>query len=576
MPKQIVTWKIGGQAGDGQQVAGMIFSKACIRSGLFVFDTSEFPSLIRGGHVTYQVGASAQPIGAAYKQVDILLALNQETIDKHFSDLNADAVILYDDNLVKKLPAKKATQQKLGLPMAELAKQVGAGKIVYNIIGLGASLAVAGLSLELGKQLVAEIFDDKSQRLIALDQKALSLGYQYAKANLRPVAFGLPVKKSGQNKIIVTGNEAIALGALAAGCKIHVHYPMSPSSSILHKLAEWADRSGMVVKQPEDEISAMTAAIGASFAGVRAMTATSGGGFALMNESLSLAGITETPLVVVVSSRPGPATGLPTWTEQGDLQYVINAAHGEFPRVVLAPGDAQEAFYLTTQAFNLAEIYQLPVIILIDKYLSESHLSTSVFDQKKVTIQRGQLLSQSQLNKFKDYKRYQITKTGISPRAIPGQPGGTYLCNSDEHDEKGFSIEGWTPQMRQAQVEKRWRKIQNIFKDKNLVKPRLFGPAKSKATLIGWGSTKGPALEALKQLPNTNYLHVAAVYPLSETIIKQALKGAKKLIAIENNYQGQFANLLFAQTGIKVDRRLTKYSGRQFYPEEIIQSLKKI
>jgi 2-oxoglutarate ferredoxin oxidoreductase subunit alpha len=304
------------------------------------------------------------------------------------------------------------------------------------------------------------------------------------------------------------------------------------------------------------------------------MTSTSGGGFALMNEGLSLAGITETPLVIIESQRPGPATGVPTWTEQGDLAYVAHAGHGEFIRVVLAPGDATEAFYLTTLAFNLAEKWQIPVFIMVDKYISEGRQTTEALDITKFEIERGEMVTEQELAKISQYKRYKATKSGVSPRSIPGQKGGTHVANSDDHDEFGFSIEGFTPEIRNLMVEKRAAKLDGILKE--LPQPQLFGPKVAKLTLIGWGSVKSPVLEALKNLKDVNYIHISAPWPLSETKIRNQLKNVKKLICIENNQTGQFANILRETTGITVDGKLNKYDGAQFFPEEVIENINKL
>jgi len=422
---------------------------------------------------------------------------------------------------------------------------------------------------------IANVFGDKGAEIVEMNHAAAKFGYEYATKNLDLKSFPYKLKAKTKNNeaLAVTANDAVSLGAVAAGCKFMSSYPMTPASSILHNLAAWGEKVGMVVKHSEDEISAIHMAIGAGFAGVRSMTATSGGGFALMNEGLSLAGITETPVVIAESQRPGPATGLPTWTEQGDLAYVVNSGHGEFIRVVLTPGDAEEAFYLTTQAFNLAEKYQIPVFILLDKYISEGHQLVSNLDLDKIEIDRGLLLTEKDLEKIKDYKRYQVTKSGVSPRAIPGQKGGVHLANSDEHDEHGFTIEGFTPQIRVDQVEKRLAKLEGILKE--VPSPRLFGPEKARITLIGWGSIKGVVLEALKSLDDVNFLYVPCPWPLPEEKMRQAVKGVKKLVDIENNATGQFANLLRQQTGIEVDEKLLKYDGAQFFPEEVVESLKK-
>jgi len=573
---KVFSWKIGGSAGGGQQVAGLIFTKACVRGGLFAFDSSEYPSRIRGGLVTYRVTISEDPVASIYKETNLLIALTKEAFDYCIGDVTTDGAVLYDsDNF--NIPENELKNKNVyPLPLAAMAKEAGVLPIASNMIIIGVCTALLDYDLSILEEVIVDVFESKGKEVIEMNKQAIKFGHDYARKNLKlkDFPYGIRVKGKNKNSIIATSNDTLSLGAVAAGCNFVSSYPMTPASSVLHNLAAWAKRAGIIVKHPEDEISAIHMAIGASYAGARAMTATSGGGFALMTEGLTLAAITETPIVIVESQRPGPATGVPTWTEQGDLSYVCHAGHGDFLRIVLAPGDAEESFYLTAQAFNLAEVYQVPVFILLDKYISEGHQSIVDPDISKIDIDRGRLLTQNDLNNIKDYKRYELAKNGVSPRAIPGQIGGVHLANSDEHDEKGFTIEGFTPEIRNQQVEKRMAKLDDILK--NLPRPQLFGPEKAKVTLIGWGSVKGPVLEALKYLENVNYLHICAPYPLSEEEIRQATSGVEKLISIENNATGQFASILQEQTGISVDDKLLKYNAAQFFPEEIVEAVNKL
>ncbi len=574
MPKsQIFTWKIGGQAGGGQQAAGLIFTKACVRGGLFAFDSSEYPSRIRGGIVTYRVSVSTDPVLAIYRQTNLLIALTREAFDYCINDVSADGVILYDSDSFKVETGQTQGKKVYPLPLATLAKEAGVKPIAANVIITGAGAALLNYDLDILKDVISDIFADKGKEVVEMNHIACKAGYDYALKNLKPEEFSykLSAKKPDYESVIITANDTVALGAVAAGCKFFAAYPMTPASSIMHNLAAWAEKAGMVVKHAEDEISAVHMAIGAGFAGVRSMVATSGGGFALMTEGLSLAGNTEVPLVIAESQRPGPATGLPTWTEQGDLAYLVTAGHGEFIRVILAPGDGGEAFYLTAQAFNLAEKYQIPVFILLDKYISEGHLSMADPDASLIVIDRGKLLTEKELAKINDYKRYALTADGVSPRAIPGQANGVYLANSDEHDENGFTIEGFNAEMRIKQVEKRLAKLENILNE--LPAPLVFGPKDADIALIGWGSAKGPVLEALKSLPDIKYIHVSCPWPLREEKLRQAIGKTKKLICIENNATGQFADILRGQAGINPDEKLLKYDGAQFFPEEIIDAV---
>ncbi|MEK9165295.1 MAG: hypothetical protein AAB525_00330 [Patescibacteria group bacterium] len=366
------------------------------------------------------------------------------------------------------------------------------------------------------------------------------------------------------SRLLLTGNEAIALGALKAGLKFYAAYPMTPATSILHFLASHEHQYKIIVKQTEDEIAAMNMVIGASVAGARAMTATSGGGFALMVESLGFGAMIETTLVCAVVSRPGPATGMPTWSAQGDLRFLTHAAPDEFPRIILAPGDAVEAYQLTFKAFNLADQYQVPVLILSDKLLGESFF----------TVEKSQMLEGDYQNsKFKiqnfnqNYERYKVTESGVSARSIPGTRGHLFIANSDEHDEFGYSEEDSENRVRQ--MSKRMRKLETIVKDDVMDAPKWYGPKNADITLICWGSGKGACLEVMSNVKLVNILHFSHIYPLDIDRVKRELAKIKKSICVEANYSGQFADYLYEKTGFKVDRKLCKYDGRPWFMEEL-------
>jgi len=365
---------------------------------------------------------------------------------------------------------------------------------------------------------------------------------------------------------------------------------MTPINALLTYLATYEKEAGIVLCQPEDEIAGINMALGASFAGVRSMVATSGGGFALMNESLSLAGITEIPVVVIFGQRAGPATGIPTWTAQEDLLYALTAAHGEYPRILLSPGDIEECFYQTSQAFNLAEIYQTPVVVLVDKFVCEAHKSIPPFDLGRVKIERGKLrMSNAKCPRPRQgraeggqmsnsiFPRYKVTEDGISPRAFPGK-SVIVKANSDEHDEGGLSDE--SIKNRNAQVEKRMRKLTRL--NEKIPAPNLYGPKEADLTLISWGSTKGPILEVLSTINyqlstiKINFLHLNCLSPFPAEAVSDILKKTQRTLLIENNYQGQLGAWIRARTGIEIKNKLLKYDGRQFYPEEIIKKIKKL
>ncbi len=571
-------WKIGGQAGFGIVSSGLMFAKTITRGGLFVYSYVEKPSLIRGGHNTYQVYVNKKPIYSQRKQVDLLVALNSETIDLHLPELSAGSAVIVDSEKMKVDIAKlKRRQIKVyDIPFNKLAREAGGQEVMRNTVTLGATIALLEYDLSILEKVIKEQFSHKQAEIAKKNIKAARSGYRYIKENYNTKEFACLLKPQLRQKklMVITANEAAALGAIAAGCKFYAAYPMTPASSILHTLAKFGPSKGMVVRQVEDEISAINAIQGASTAGVRSMLATSGGGFALMVEGVSLAGITETPIVIVEAMRGGPATGLPTWTEQADLQFVVSAGHGEFPRVVLAPGDAEEAFYLTALAFNLAELMQSPVIILLDKYISENHLSLPFFDTSKIKIKRGKILSDKEATRLGEkYRRYKVTKDGVSPRALPGQKGPVMFINSDEHDEMGFSEE--SADNRIAQVNKRARKIEVV---KPYLPPaKLYGSRQSDITLVGWGSVKGPVVDALAWggfKKKVNFVHFNCVDPLPANTVK-LLQKAKRLVLVENNSTGQFAKLLRAGTGIEIKDKILRYDGRPFYPSELIQVINK-
>lgn len=553
--KKEVQWKIGGEAGYGIMTSGLIFSRVCVRTGFNVFDYIEYPSLIRGGHNAYQIRISEEEIFSQVKPINLLVALNLETVDRHKEELTNDAIILYDEAVFQ----PKIDKNLFSIPWTKIVNELGLESVMINNVALGASVAIANLDLQLLLDVISDMFGHKGEKVVDENHKAAKAGYDFVKEHFKYDFPKLKIKES--NKIILTGNEATALGAIAGGCQCYFAYPMTPSTSILYFMAEHAPNYGIIVKQPEDEISTVNMAIGAGFAGARSMCATSGGGFCLMAEANGLAAETETPVVIVDSQRPGPGTSLPTWTEQGDLRLVLSAGQGEFPRFVLAPGDVDEAFCMAADALNIAEKYQTPVIILLDKYLSESHKSTNKFDFSKVKIERGNLAKISD-----DYKRYAFTESGISPRALPGQL--VFRANSDEHDEHGFSNEEIDNRVKMA--DKRMRKAQEYLKE--MPAPKLYGNENAKFTIVGWGSTKGPVLEALKSLPDVNFLHFSYLSPFPVNKFKELTEN-KNLLFLENNQTGLFADYVRQHTGFEV-KKFLKYNGRPFYPEEIIEKVK--
>lgn len=569
-----ISIKIGGPAGSGVKSVGSILAKTLCRHGFSVFEYPEYPSLIRGGHSTEQIVASETEIFSQIRPVDVLLAFDQKTIDQDSKEVIANGIVIFDSQTTQK--KESDGRQWIDLPMGEMARNLGNG-LMANNVGIGSILALLRLKPKITKEIISEEFKDKELKIIEINCQALEEGYKYlAKKEIKLNTYLKPPAKK-PNQILLTGNDAVALGAIAAGMGLYVSYPMTPSSSTLHFLAAHRHECGCIVRQPEDEIAAINMVLGAEFAGVRAMTGTSGGGFALMNEAFSLSGMAEIPAVIFLAQRPGPATGMPTWTEQGELAYAIHAGHGEFLRAILAPGDPGEAFRLTADAFNLAERYQTPVIVLSDKYLGESAMTSPIFDQNKITIDRGEIVSESQLRKLKNFQRYEIIKNGISPRSLPGSRKGIYIANSYEHDYHGLDNE--EASMKVWQSDKRLRK--SVTLASNMPGPTLIGSGKADVTLITWGSTKLPGLHFVQTKltkKEINMLHFSYMWPMNKKAVKKAFEkyAAKKTLMLEGNATGQFQTILKDQIDFEPTGYLRKYDGRPIYPEEIEKAIEQL
>lgn len=573
----IKTWKIGGEAGFGIMVSGSTFSRSLARAGLYLVETSEYPSLIRGGHNTVAITFSEEPIFAPYKPVDLLVALNKETVTFHKDELSEGASILYDGTSYDISDQNLRSDVVLfSIPFGKLIRESGGEMIMRNTVALGASIAVLGLPFKHLADILTAQFSRKGEKVVDFNVTVAKLGYDYILSNYKDKIKEMLPKQKESPEMVVTGAEASGLGAIAAGVKFFAAYPMTPINALLTYMAAVQVKGNFIYKQPEDEIAAINMAVGASFSGARAMVATSGGGFSLMVEGTSLAGMTEQPVVIIMGMRPGPATGLPTWTGQADLHFVLNASQGEFPRIVLAPGDMEETFELTAEAFNLADRYQTPVFVLVDKYLFEARFTTDVFHPEKIAIDRGKLLSYDEQVKTPDHNRFALTEDGISPRGIPGRPGGVFRSNSDEHNEAGYSDEEAlnTAHM----IEKRMKKQK--MAEMAVSAPLIYGESDAQITLIGWGSTKGAAREAIKRLSEKNikcnYVQMNYLNPFPSESLEKILKNAKKVVDVEGNHNGQLADLIRMKTGIYIKDRILKYDGRPFYPEDIIEGIKHI
>lgn len=573
---KIVSVKIGAEAGQGVKSAGLMLAKLATRSGYHIYNHTEFPSLIRGGHNVIQVNISKDEITSPRKVNDLLVALNQDTIDKHCLEFADEAGVLFDSGGEINTSKVPKNVNLFGMPFSQLAeKSVVSGlavndDLLINTVALGAVTSILGGSLTILIELISEEFGDKSEAIVKSNISAAENGFNYAsdhykkylKQDLKP----MDTLSSPTPYMVVTGNEAVALGAISAGVQYAAIYPMSPISNILHVLAQNQEKFGFIYKQPEDEISAINMAIGASYAGARSLVATSGGGFCLMTEGYGLAGMIETPLVIIEGMRPGPATGLPTWSDQGDLQMILNAHQGEFPRIVLAAGDAKETFELTMKAFNLADKYQTPVVLIIDKNICENDQSFPFFDFSDYKIDRGKFSTKL----IPEYQRYEHSKDGVSQRTIPGV-GNFFCANSDEHDQIGYSTED--PEIRNKMMEKRIAKLKTC-KEQDMEEPKLYGSENADITIVSWGSNKGSILQALKVLENVNYVHITWASPFPSEELTKMLSKSKYILNIESNYTGQMARLIRENTKTEISDNLLRYDGRPFYPEEIIEKVK--
>lgn len=572
--RSTINVKIGGAAGAGIKSTGMTIAKSFARLGLSVFEYSEYPSLIRGGHNSEQILASVSPISSQTEGVDILLALNKETVALHQHELAQSGIVILDRKVVPE-PLALSNQTILDVPLLELARKSG-GDIMVNTVGIGAVFALLSLPLDAPRMAIEEEFHNKNPEISIANVAALQAGYEFMKSQYAQHIQNLMIPTSPTKSFLLTGNDAVGIGAITAGIGLYTAYPMTPTSSLLQFMIDHESEFGYVVRQPEDEIAAANMVVGAMHMGVRAMCATSGGGFALMNETLALAGMIEEPFVMMLGQRPGPATGLPTWTEQGELLYTIHAGHGEFLRFVLAPGDPVEAFELTAEAFNLAEQYQTPVIIMSDKYLGESAMTIPGLPTDTAQVSRGEILDSSQpASDGVNFDRYAITDSGVSPRTLPGTPGGVFCANSDEHDTKGMVDE--SSKTRVAMTEKRLRKFATAAA--TLPGPKVLGKQDAKVTVITWGSSKLPALHAMLTHPelSMNILHFTHIWPMNWDAVHKTLSSlSSKTIIIEGNATGQFESLLRGYVGFTPTAHLRRYDGRPFYPEQIVQAVKEL
>jgi len=564
-----LTIKIAGEAGQGMQTIGIALCKLFKRVGLNVFSNQDVMSRIRGGNNFTQIRVSDKPLYTLRRVSDIVVALDKRSASLHRQDIGPRGILILDK---KNFGITEQDTAFFDVPFYDLAKNVGGSDLFVNSVALGILASITGFEFSHAVETLKNIFFDKSEDIIKKNIETAKAGYDFSKQNFKPDNFRLKIG-SIKESLLMNANDAIALAAVRAGCKFYSAYPMSPSTPIMNSLAHFAKNFNIVVEQAEDEIAAINMIIGASFAGVRAMCATSGGGFALMVEGLSLAGMTETPIVVVDTQRPAPATGFPTRTEQADLDYLIHAGHGEFARAIFSPGTIEQAFYLTVKAFNLAEKYQIPVLIMTDQHLAESYRNIAIFDFNIAKVKRF-IISKEDSKKVTNYKRYQLTNSGVSPRAIPSWIEDAIYVDSDEHTEEGHITED--AQIRTKMVEKRfYKKMSGVSGE--LEKPFSYNLKGAKIVLIGFGSTYGVMKEACETLKTKKigFIHLSQVWPFPAKEITALLKKTNKAITVENNAAGQLARLIRRETRIKIDKSILKFDGRPFDLDFLTQRLKR-
>ncbi len=569
--------RIGGEAGWGIATGAELFAELCLSLGYYVFSSKDYSSQIKGGHNYHTVRVSLTSVLADVEKVDLLLALDKRTLEKHQDKVVVMGTIICEDKIKIDFPLDKKIVPLSISKIEEKLKE----RNIHNAVFLGAAAKVLDIKFERLEKVITNHFSAKKE-LRELMLIAASEGYTAVKQPL--TSFFSNNSKPHLQKEILDGNETISKAALKSGLKFHAQYPMTPVSGILHFLTKEAQKdSSLVVIQPEDEIAVINMALGASYAGSRAMIATSGGGFSLMIESLSLAGMAEIPLVIIEGQRPGPATGLPTKNEQGDLKFILSSGHGEFPKVVIAPGDLEECYTETKRAFYLAEKYQVPVIILVDKHITESSKTVDLSKEEKLfsfdydkKINICTEVKENQLNTDGLFKRYAQNNL---LRTIPGIKRGMFTCAGDEHDEVGGITEDSL--VRVQMMNRRMNKLKLI--EKELPIPELLGEKSADLTVVSWGSNKGAIIEALnlindenQGIKKINFINIKYLFPFQTKEIFKILSGTRKLVLIESNYSGQLGELIREKTGIEIKEKILRYDGKTFTVDEIYQKLREM
>jgi len=548
MHEQALHIRIGGEAGQGLETLGQMLSKILVRSGYELLVMQSYMSRIRGGHNFFSLFTGNQEILGPGDRVDLLLALTAESLDIHREALAEDSLTITGQK-----QADRGAQAQLVIPFEELTRKT----ILQNVAALGCLCRLISLDREQAAEVVRDTIGRKHADLLQENLEALDRGYEWVESQGTAFSGALPPPSRSEKKLTLNGNQAIALGAMAGGANFCSFYPMTPATGVALNLIAQAEALGIVVEQVEDELAAINMGLGASFAGARCIVPTSGGGFALMSEGISLSGMTETPILIVLAQRPGPATGLPTRTEQGDLNLALYSGHGEFPRAVLAPGTPEECFHLTYQGLNLAEAYQSPVILLTDEYLADSLRSVAPFDLEALPdIVRPETSGQG-----REYERFALTEDGVSPRRLPGTGEHLVVADSDEHTPEGHITEDHG--VRNRMVEKRLAKLQGLRGE--AIPPEITGPDLPELLLVSWGSTKGVMHQVAHHLAEQGRsvasMHFTQVWPLNPAQFLERFDAAGKTICLESNATGQFEALIRQQTGRSFDSRVHRYDG---------------
>lgn len=584
--RHLASWKIGGEQGQGIDSTGEMLATVCNRLGYYIYGYRHFSSRIKGGHSNYKIRISTEPVNSTSSDTDILVAIDQETIDRNHRELGPGSIVIADEKFSPELPAG-CPAQLLSAPLTRIAQEQGS-VVMRNTVSLGVSAYLLGLPLDEFEKALHQRFAGRSE-LAEQNIAVLRAGFEYAKSNLPQLEWKL-APGDGKARLVMMGNEAVALGAAAAGCRFCAAYPITPASEVMENLMTILPRFGGVVVQAEDEIAAVTACIGAGFAGARALTATAGPGISLMQEAIGLAHAAEIPLVIVDTQRGGPSTGMPTKQEQSDLWAILFGSHGDTTRIALAPSTAEEAFYDTATAFNLADKYQCPVFLVSDLSLALNKQTVDHLDLSRVTIDRGLLLTDEEIAAQAEedgFRRYRITESGISPRPLPGQPKGQFLATGVEHNEFGKVSED--PQNRVAMMDKRLRKIPEDPREMGISGVKYAGPDTPDILLIGIGSTYGPIDDARKALAaqglSVGHAHVRVLAPLPVAELSEWMAKATHVVVVEHNQQGQLFQLVEHKVGKALRERgvdmpvmhsVRKYDGTPFLPAEIAAEAKEV